>query len=296
MTSRCLWHDCFHRMTTGTDDTLTSYTTSPKFSFSSVKYDHAGRLTKELKDLLGFKKSISRYIHFARDNTKPLNCVGGIHETISYYFMTLPMMKAYIETPSPAPCLSIPARNPIFTAPQSTKPLLPPSKHQYRQIMADQTLPQDHRALVLTSTSPHPTVQTLPTPKPGPGSAVVRILAANVISYMRQIYNGERQYPFPTPLIPGTNAVGRVAAAGPDATLLKPGVLVLVDCTIRGRDDATAVFLGGIHEGYTEGSRTLMRGSGKIVRMRNTPRCRWRHARSLMRESCVARWGMRSRI
>lgn len=81
-----------------------------------------------------------------------------------------------------------------------------------------------------------------------------------MLSYARQIYTGERDYPFPKPLVPGTSAVGRVAAVGPDATLLKPGLLVLVDCTVRGRDDATAVFLSGIHEGFTEGSRTLMRG------------------------------------
>lgn len=129
--------------------------------------------------------------------------------------------------------------------------------------MTTQTLPQAHRALIVNSTSSPPAVQTIPTPQPGPGSAVVRILAANVISYMRQIYNGERQYPFPTPLVPGASAIGRVAAVGPDATLLKPGMLVLVDCTIRGRDDATAVFLSGIHEGYSEGSKTLMRGEWK---------------------------------
>ena len=91
----------------------------------------------------------------------------------------------------------------------------------------------------------------------------MRILVANVLSYMRDIYNGERQYPFPTPLVAGSSAIGRVAAIGPDATLLKPGMLVLVDCTVRGRDDATAVFLSGIHEGYSEGSRTLMRGEWK---------------------------------
>lgn len=65
------------------------------------------------------------------------------------------------------------------------------------------------------------------------------------------------------PLVPGASAIGRVATVGPDATLLKPGKLVFVDCTVRGRDDATAVFLSGIHEGYSEGSRALMRGEWK---------------------------------
>ena len=50
---------------------------------------------------------------------------------------------------------------------------------------------------------------------------------------------------------------------GPDATSLTVGTLVHVDCTIRGRDDGKAVFLSGIHEGYSDGSRVLMRGEWK---------------------------------
>ncbi|KAK3169535.1 hypothetical protein OEA41_008919 [Lepraria neglecta] len=129
--------------------------------------------------------------------------------------------------------------------------------------MSSQELPKTHRALVVHSTDIPPNVETLPTPQPGPGVAIVRILAANVISFMRQIYNGERQYPYPKPLVPGTSAIGRVAAVGPDATSLKPGQLVHVDCLIRGRDDPDNVFLAGIHEGYTEGSKKLMHGEWK---------------------------------
>ena len=129
--------------------------------------------------------------------------------------------------------------------------------------MSSQELPKTHRALVVHSTDIPPKVETLPTPQPGPGVAIVRTLAANVISYMRQIYNGERQYPYPKPLVPGTSAIGRVAAVGPDATSLKPGQLVHVDCVIRGRDDPDNVFLAGIHEGYTEGSKKLMHGEWK---------------------------------
>ena len=62
------------------------------------------------------------------------------------------------------------------------------------------------------------------------------------------------------PLVPGTSAIGRIAAIGPDATLLKPGDLVHFDCTIRGRDNPAAVCLSGIHDGYTEGSKKLMSG------------------------------------
>ncbi|MCJ1249698.1 hypothetical protein MMC30_006924 [Trapelia coarctata] len=121
-------------------------------------------------------------------------------------------------------------------------------------------LPKTHRALVLPSIGQLLAVKTIPTPQPGPGSVVVQILAAPVVPYMREIYDGTRWTTYPTPLVTGTSAVGHVAAVGPDATLLKPGQLVYVDCTIRGRDDPSAAFLHGIHEGFTDGSRKLMHG------------------------------------
>lgn len=125
---------------------------------------------------------------------------------------------------------------------------------------ASQELPQTHKALVLSSTQEPLSVKMLPIPQITPGSAIVRVLVANVIPYMRNIYNGTRQHPYPTPLVVGTSAIGRIVALGPDATSLRLGQLVQVDCTIRGRDDPTAVFLSGIHEGLTEGSRKLMHG------------------------------------
>ena len=121
-------------------------------------------------------------------------------------------------------------------------------------------LPETHQAIVVTSTSEPLTVKTLPCPKPTPGSAIVRILAANVLSYAREIYNGRGQYPYPTPFVPGATAIGRVAAVGPDATLLTHGDLVHVNIVFSGRDDPTAVFLSGIIEGHTEGSKKLVAG------------------------------------
>jgi len=61
-------------------------------------------------------------------------------------------------------------------------------------------------------------------------------------------------------MVPGCSATARVAAVGPDATLLKPGDLVHVDMTVRGRDDPTAMMLSGIIQGGTEGSKKLMEG------------------------------------
>ncbi|KAK3684500.1 hypothetical protein LTR37_020212 [Vermiconidia calcicola] len=124
---------------------------------------------------------------------------------------------------------------------------------------AHNELPDKMKALVLRSTSEPPAIETVPTPQPTLGSAVVRVLAASTISYMHDIYNGKRNYPFPMPIIPGTSAVGRVVAIGPDATKLKPGDLVFVDCTIRSRDDPADVFLAAIHEGFTPGSAKLMK-------------------------------------
>ncbi|KAJ3712213.1 alcohol dehydrogenase [Lentinula raphanica] len=128
--------------------------------------------------------------------------------------------------------------------------------------MADHTfLAETHRVLQLTSTREPLQLQVVPTPQPGPGSAIVKVLAASVLSYSEDIYNGKRQYPFPTPFVPGASAIGRIVALGPDATTLTVGQLVYLDCTIRGRDNPTeAVILSGIIEGFTESSRKLMHG------------------------------------
>lgn len=130
--------------------------------------------------------------------------------------------------------------------------------------MAD--LPPTHKALVLTSKSTPPAIQDLPTPKPVPGSAVVRVHATNIVHYMPQIYNGTRQnYPLSLPLTIGTSAVGRIAALGPDSTFLKIDQLVWIDSFIHSRDNPSDAFLLGIHAGGTEQSKILMDGE-------------WRHA------------------
>jgi threonine dehydrogenase-like Zn-dependent dehydrogenase len=121
-------------------------------------------------------------------------------------------------------------------------------------------LPKTHRALVQHVYAEPLEVNTVPTPRPTPGSAIVRILAANIVSYMRDITNGKRKYPYPTPLVPGTNSIGRIAAVGSDAVLLKEGQLVYIDGTIRGRDDPDAIFLSGITQGSSEASAKLMIG------------------------------------
>ena len=121
------------------------------------------------------------------------------------------------------------------------------------------SLPVKHRALVLESIEAGFQVKSVSTPQPGPGSAVVKIEHAAILSYHREIYNGERQYPFPTPLVGGTSAIGRIASLGQDATALQVGQLVFIDCVIRARDNPTSLFLTASHEGSSDGSRKLMR-------------------------------------
>ncbi|EXJ72922.1 uncharacterized protein A1O5_04071 [Cladophialophora psammophila CBS 110553] len=125
------------------------------------------------------------------------------------------------------------------------------------------SIPPTHRALRQDVYALPPTVQQIPTPQATPGSAVLRVLQASVISYTKDIYNGVRKYPYPTPLTLGASALARVMALGPDATTLKVGNLCLLDVTIRGRDDvdrsAGATFLSAIVQGMTPASAKLMR-------------------------------------
>ena len=119
-------------------------------------------------------------------------------------------------------------------------------------------LPTEHRALVLESVGSGLQIKRIPTPQAGHGSAVVRIHVAAILSYHREVYNGDREYPLPTPIVGGLSAIGRIAAVGPDATALESGQLVYVDCVIHGRDDPDALFLSAIHEGFSKGSKKLM--------------------------------------
>ena len=96
------------------------------------------------------------------------------------------------------------------------------------------------------------------TPQAGPGSAVVRILAAGVLTYAGRVYSGKKPYLYPIPFVPGSSAIGRIAAVGPDAIGLKPGQLIYFDCYIHGRDDTTSLILHGLSAGFTPGSHVLM--------------------------------------
>ncbi|KAF2798587.1 GroES-like protein [Melanomma pulvis-pyrius CBS 109.77] len=120
-------------------------------------------------------------------------------------------------------------------------------------------LPAQNRALQLESIEAGFQIKKLPTPQPGLGNAIIRIEAAGILSYHREIYNGDRHYSFPIPIVGGYSAIGRIAALGPDATSLKEGQLVYVDCVIRARDDPDSLFLSAIHDSSADGTKKLMR-------------------------------------
>ncbi|KAH8672647.1 chaperonin 10-like protein [Tricladium varicosporioides] len=119
--------------------------------------------------------------------------------------------------------------------------------------------PPTHRALLLTCTSTPPTVVTVPIPTLTPGSAIIAPLATSVLNYTKSVHNGSLDYRFPTPFVPGSNSIARIVAVGADATILKPGQLVVYDSFVRARDDPSIQILMGL-SGGTEESFKLMTG------------------------------------
>jgi alcohol dehydrogenase len=82
----------------------------------------------------------------------------------------------------------------------------------------------------------------------GTGEVIVQVVATKVLSYAREVVNGQRPFLFPLPFIPGSGAVGRVLAVGADAAELAVGDWVLCDPTVRSRDNpqAPAIVLQGL--------------------------------------------------
>lgn len=134
------------------------------------------------------------------------------------------------------------------------------------RIMADHqstTLPPTFSGLQFRSATEPGSVVQLPSPLPTAGSVILRPLYSAIVSYAKDVFcNGNpRGYNYPLPMIPGTNAICRVAAAAPDTPHLKPGMLVFTDGIIRPRDSTFAMpLLQGIHMGSTPESEALMSG------------------------------------
>jgi alcohol dehydrogenase len=72
--------------------------------------------------------------------------------------------------------------------------------------------------------------RTTPDVEPAPGGVCVRMQAAPVLSYMRQVLDGTLAYALPPkPFVPGTNGIGIVAKIGPGVHHLAVGDRVLLD-------------------------------------------------------------------
>jgi threonine dehydrogenase-like Zn-dependent dehydrogenase len=121
------------------------------------------------------------------------------------------------------------------------------------------TLPSQHRGLLLEAVGKPFRVEVLPVPQPSPGSAIVQVLAGCVLSYAGDRYSGYMGF-LETPLIAGFSCVGRVAALGPDSTKLKCGDLVFTDPSVLSRDDENTYILQGHFHPDTEGSKLLGKG------------------------------------
>src|ERR1700712_448035 len=87
------------------------------------------------------------------------------------------------------------------------------------------------------------------------GAVVVKILAAALLDYHKELLNGTRPYHVPLPFTPGGNAIGRIAKIGPDTTTFQEGQLVLIDPTIAARDDPSAQILLGSIMGPSAGAQ-----------------------------------------
>ena len=75
----------------------------------------------------------------------------------------------------------------------------------------------------------------IPTPKPAPDGVLVRIEAGMVLSYMGRVLSGAVPYSLPPmPFVPGTNAIGRVIAAGEHVTHVRNGDRVFLNPHLRG--------------------------------------------------------------
>ncbi|MBR0775830.1 zinc-binding alcohol dehydrogenase family protein [Bradyrhizobium diazoefficiens] len=96
------------------------------------------------------------------------------------------------------------------------------------------------KAAILKSFGSQLAIEDMPEPVLGTGEVIVDIVATRVLSYMNEVFSGERKYALDLPVIPGPGGIGRVRATGPDATRLAIGDWVFCDPTVRSRDDAVA--------------------------------------------------------
>ncbi|KAK2601484.1 hypothetical protein N8I77_010932 [Diaporthe amygdali] len=118
-----------------------------------------------------------------------------------------------------------------------------------------------NRGLWIESFSQPLRIVPLPFPSATTGSVVTQILASPIPSYAQLVHNGTIKLPnFPLPCVPNPNAIGRVHAVGNDAVRVKPGDLVYIDSTVRGRDDPNVMIMSGHIGGQLVAGKKLIQG------------------------------------
>ena len=86
-----------------------------------------------------------------------------------------------------------------------------------------------YRAWVLDEFGVPLRLEERPVPPLHPSGVLVRIRSAMVLSYMNRVLDGSLGYATPPfPFVPGTNAIGRVQAVGPEVTHVAAGDLVFL--------------------------------------------------------------------
>ncbi|KAM6514641.1 hypothetical protein FSOLCH5_008882 [Fusarium solani] len=149
-----------------------------------------------------------------------------------------------------------------------------------------------NRALWLSSFDDPPTLIDLPIPDATAGTVVVRILAAPIVPYTQLVHSGKLpQLNLSLPLVPNPNAVGRIHAVGPDAVRLKPGDLVYVDATIRGRDDPNVMIMMGHHSGEGTEGKKLMQGEWRDGSLQQYQRAPLENVYKLDEQKLLKQWG-----
>lgn len=85
------------------------------------------------------------------------------------------------------------------------------------------------KAVYLEKAGEAPKVVERPEPELRPGGAIVKILAAPVLSFMKKVLSGELGYAMATPWIPGSNGVGVVEKVADDVPGIQRGDRVFID-------------------------------------------------------------------
>lgn len=113
------------------------------------------------------------------------------------------------------------------------------------------------KAAVLKALGSPLAIETVPAPELGTGEVIVDVMASRVLAYAGEVFSGARHYLLELPIVPGPGAIGRVSAAGPDATRLRPGDWVYCDPTVRSRDGGLSpdIALQGLTGGTDAGMR-----------------------------------------